>query len=153
MNKQPDFGNDLAALNENVTAAVDDVLQVLQQKRTVGNSGMPKRPEVGTKKQTTDLPIPLKAETEQPVATNVSRRQGSVGHLRLSRTFERVEPLENVTTRLRRKTIELLTEANLRQQLKKESPATRQDIIEAALGDWFRKHGYGGRLGKESSDT
>lgn len=51
--------------------------------------------------------------------------------------------LENVTTRLRRETNELLTEAALRQRLKKETPATRQDIVEEALQDWFRKHSYG----------
>jgi len=67
-------------------------------------------------------------------------------------TAERDEPLENVTTRLRRTTNELLTEAALRQRLKKESPSTRQDIVEAALGDWFRKHGYHSGQREEGDD-
>jgi hypothetical protein len=61
-------------------------------------------------------------------------------------------PLENVTTRLRQKTNELLTESALRQRLKKESPSTRQDIIEAALADWFRTHGYGRGRDEEAAE-
>lgn len=141
MNKKPDFGTDLALLNEHVAAEVGDVLQALEQKRTAS------RPTVVRKKEeppaepsqvTKDVATPQ----EQPAVTNAARRHRSPGRSRLAVSVEHEEPLENVTTRLRRKTNELLTEAALRQRLKKEFPATRQDIVEAALNDWFRKHGY-----------
>lgn len=49
---------------------------------------------------------------------------------------------ENVSLRLRPETNALLTEAALRQKLKKETPDTRQDIVDDAVQDWLRKHGY-----------
>lgn len=149
MNKQVDFGNDLAALHENVNASVGDVLEALQQKRVV------KRPEPGA--PPTEKPLEPTAtgevrDSSMPIATNQPRRQRPSSRSRLTPTIEREEPLENVTTRLRQKTNELLTESALRQRLKKESPSTRQDIIEAALGDWFRKHGYARGRDDEAAD-
>ena len=141
MNKQPDFGSDLATLNENVTAEVGDVLQALEQKRTASRPAIVrKKDEPGAEPRlvTADKTTP----PEQSAATSLPRRQRSSSRSRLAVSVEHDEPVENVTTRLRRKTNELLTEAALRQRLKKEHPATRQDIIEAALTDWFRKHGY-----------
>ena len=141
MNKQPDFGTDLATLNDNVTAEVGDVLQALEQKRTAS-----RRPIVSKKEEPAAEPPQVTADNttapEQPAATSSSRRPRSSSRSRLTVSIEHEEPVENVTTRLRRKTNELLTESALRQRLKKEHPATRQDIIEAALTDWFRKHGY-----------
>ena len=141
MNKQVDFGSDLAALHDNVNASVGDVLEALQQKRAI------KRPESAAKLE--EKPAePAATGEESPAASaepsvaSSPRRQRTSSRSRLTPTIERDEPLENVTTRLHRQTNELLTESALRQRLKKESPATRQDIIEAALGDWFRKHGY-----------
>lgn len=152
MNKQPDFGNDLANLNDSVTAAVGDVLQVLQQQRTASGSIVAKQAEVPPKNKTNDTSAVVEAEVEQPTAASSHRRQRTTSRSRLTPTVERDEPLENVTTRLRQKTNELLTEAALRQRLKKESPSTRQDIIEAALSDWFRKHGYRRSHAEDSRD-
>lgn len=50
--------------------------------------------------------------------------------------------LLNVTTRLTSDTNERLTEAALRQRLKKVTPATRQEIIEQAVQEWLTRHGY-----------
>jgi len=139
MNKQVDFGHDLAALQENVNASVGDVLEALQQKRVV------KRPEpVATPEEKAVEPTASGEEpaSSMPSVANQPRRQRTPSRSRLTPTIERDEPLENVTTRLRQPTNELLTEAALRQRLKKETPSTRQDIIETALHDWFRKHGY-----------
>jgi hypothetical protein len=151
MNKQVDFGNDLAALHDNVNTSVGDMLEALQQKRTV------KRPEPVTKPEekpaepgATGKESP--AASAEPLVASSPRRQRTLSRSRLTPMIERDEPLENVTTRLRQKTNELLTESALRQRLKKESPATRQDIIEAALGDWFRKHGYGRGRDEEIAD-
>lgn len=153
MNKQPDFGDDLANLNDNVTAAVGDVLQVLQQKRTNGNAVVVKQPDAAAKEEPKAASTLGIEETEQPVVASSPRRQRSANRSRLTPTVDHGEPLENVTTRLRQKTNELLTEAALRQRLKKESPSTRQDIIEVALSDWFRKHGYSRSHAEESADT
>lgn len=142
MNKRPDFGTDLETLNDSVTAEVGDVLQVLKQKRTARSSVAASEAEEPEK-------IPLeKAAREEGAPKETAapqrhmHRQRPARRSRLVPTINRDEPLENVTTRLRQRTNERLTEAALRQRLKKESPATRQEIVEAALGDWFRKHGY-----------
>lgn len=150
MNKQPDFGNDLAALNENVTAAVGDVLEALQQKRTAKASEASKKAEEQLVEPAASTE--LTSELNLPVAAPSPGRQRTSPRSRLAPTIERDEPLENVTTRLRQKTNELLTEAALRQRLKKVTPATRQDIVEAALHDWFRKHGYARGRDEEAAD-
>lgn len=140
MDKQPDFGNDLAALQDSVTAEVGDLLHVLQQKRSAVRS-----PTVKKEEPQVPQTIPAFSELDPsapPTVAPTPRRQRSLSRSRAVPAIERDEPLENVTTRLRQRTNELLTESALRQRLKKESPATRQDIVEAALGDWFRKHGY-----------
>lgn len=59
---------------------------------------------------------------------------------------------ENVTTRLASETNELLTAAALRQKLKGNRPDTRQDIIEEAVSEWLRRHGYDRRK-KELADA
>jgi hypothetical protein len=82
---------------------------------------------------------PPKAEAS---TSAIQRRQRPASRSRLTPIVENDEPLENITTRLRRTANELLTEAALRQRLKKESPSTRQDIVQEALEDWFRKRGY-----------
>lgn len=146
MNKEVDFGNDLAALNDNVNAAVGDVLQALQQKRT------PQQPAAKAEEQPTEAGKETPASPAEPPPASAPRRQRNSSRTRLTPTIERDEPLENVTTRLRQKTNELLTEAGLRQRLKKESPSTRQDIIEAALDDWFRRHGYARGRDEEIAD-
>jgi hypothetical protein len=141
MNKHLDFGNDLAALDENVNTAVGDVLQVLHHKRTARNQTIVRKEEDKPVVSTTSPD-----QTEVPAQTTDStapRRQRSQSRTRFSPIVERDEFLANVTTRLSLRTNELLTEVALRQRLKKNTPATRQDIIEAALVDWFRKHGYG----------
>jgi len=140
MNKQPDFGNDLAALQLSVTAEVGDVLHALQNKRSATRSPTikkeePQGPSSPPNANQLDGPAP---STGAPAP----RRSRPASRSRLVPAVDRDEPLENVTTRLRQRTNELLTEAALRQRLKKENPATRQDIVEAALCDWFRKQGY-----------
>lgn len=150
MNKRPDFGNDVATLNENVTAAVGDVLQVLQEKRSVSRPAIMKESDARPAEPTANTENPSALEAS-PVS-NPPRRQRSATRSRLATTIEQDEPLENITTRLRQKTNELLTEAALRQRLKKESPATRQSIVEAALTDWFRKHGYSRNRDEETVD-
>jgi len=50
--------------------------------------------------------------------------------------------LQNITTRLSPDTTLLLKRMVLQQQLKNHKPDTRQDIIEVALREWARRHGY-----------
>lgn len=151
MNKQTDFGNDLATLNDNVNAEVGDVLSALQQKRTASHPSLITK-ESPQPKAAADSTPNVGAPPESLATSSAPRRQRTAGRSRLALAVERDEPLENVTTRLRQKTNELLTEAALRQRLKKEFPSTRQDIVEAALGDWFRKHGYGRNRDEEISE-
>lgn len=152
MNKKPDFGNDLANLNDNVTAAVDDVLQVLQQKRTASRPDIAPREAVTPREQPDSATVVAPSESAKQTPSS-PRRQRFASRSRLVPEVDHDEPLENVTTRLRQKTNERLTEAALRQRLKKETPASRQDIIEAALTDWFRKHGYSRSQGEDSTNS
>jgi hypothetical protein len=52
------------------------------------------------------------------------------------------QTLVPLTTRIRRKTLRLLTEAHLRQKLDGRRPSTLQDIIEDALEGWLRSNKY-----------
>jgi hypothetical protein len=137
MNKKPDFGSDLAALSDNVAAEVGDVLKALREKKNAT------RPIITSKTQHDQEQSAVRVEKVMVAAVvEPPRIQRRTSRSQLKAASERDEVLENVTTRLRRQTNELLTEAALRQKLKKESPSTRQDIIEFALQEWFRKHGY-----------
>ena len=151
MNKQVDFGNDLAALHENVNASVGDVLEVLQRKRS-DKQPLPSLESAREPVASTQTADASAVTPPTPSVASQPRRQRTASRSHLLREMEREEPLENVTTRLRQRTNELLTEAALRQRLKKTAPSTRQDIIEAALADWFRKHGYARGREDESSD-
>ncbi len=47
-----------------------------------------------------------------------------------------------ITTRLQARTAEALRRAYLEQKLNRREPATQQEIIEAALQTWLRKHAF-----------
>jgi hypothetical protein len=47
-----------------------------------------------------------------------------------------------LTTRLQPKTADALRRAYLEQKLRRRAPDTQQEIVEAALVDWLRRHGY-----------
>jgi hypothetical protein len=68
-----------------------------------------------------------------------SRREGeTVRH----ESFMLPEPLVPLTTRIHSETADALRRAHLEQRLRRERPATQQDIVEAALSDWLREHQY-----------
>jgi hypothetical protein len=138
-----DFGADLASLTGGVESEVGDLLEVLQNKKrarikpasTTGGNHMT------TDTQTLEAGPQAAASEPAPQPSLEAPRKRSASRNR--EPIYRDEPvLKNVTTRLRRETNELLSESALRQQLKKETPATRQDILEEALQDWFKRHGY-----------
>jgi hypothetical protein len=47
-----------------------------------------------------------------------------------------------LTTRLQPKTANALRRAYLEQKLRRRLPATQQEIVETALSEWLRHHGY-----------
>jgi len=47
-----------------------------------------------------------------------------------------------LTTRLQPKTADALRRAYLEQKLRRQQPATQQEIVEAALVEWLNSHGY-----------
>ena len=136
--KRTDFAEDLGSLADDVKADVGDMLQVLRERRNPTcrrNTSLEAEPsETNVAKHA--------PETESSRSTEVTRC-ASAGGSRIKVLADAVVPLENVTTRLRVDTNELLSEAALRQKLAKRTPDTRQDIIEAALQLWFRTEGYG----------
>ena len=135
MSKAKDFSDDLADVSDKVSNDVDAILKIVRQKEDRGGDSPQQKPE--PKKVNTATP-----NSDSPPGPKTNKP-------RVAKTRSKPEPvladqvlLENVTTRLPRETNELLTEAALRQKLKKTEPSTRQAIVEAALQDWFRRNGY-----------
>jgi hypothetical protein len=142
MNKGDDMADELQTLSATVE---NDVGRYVQLLRHDARTAAPRSPR-SVKVTATNLPQTLEvrepAVGEPPDVPTRESRPRSEPRLRPKAQLAQPVILENVTTRLRRETNELLTEAALRQRLKKETPATRQDIVEEALQEWFRKRGY-----------
>ena len=140
--RMPDVGQDLASLATDVTAEVDDVLELLRQKRAGARKVLPMREAAvaptGPGDDESEPGASEPSSSDAPRKARAAPRQRT----KAAAAAEEEVVLQNVTTRLRRDTNELLTEAALRQKLKKVSPDSRQDIIEAALELWFRAEGY-----------
>lgn len=131
MNRRPDFASELVTLQSEVAADVGGILDAVKARKTVRTTTTDQ--EAGSTKQL--------AQPDEPrviPAREKSRRTRSADKLQVEQSVV----LDNVTTRLRRETNELLTEASLHQRLKKRSPATRQDIIEEAVHQWLCANGY-----------
>lgn len=140
MAERPDFGDDLSELSKDVSREVFDVLNAVKERKRASKVHGMKTIELSTATESDAASAPSEANPESSSALGSVRRASRAE--RRAATSERDVILENVTTRLSRTTNELLTEATLRQRLKKAVPATRQDIIEEALGDWLKRHGY-----------
>lgn len=123
---RPSFSDDLRAIQGEVEADVGTILEIAKRER----GSRPLGPE-SNQSFTADKPA-------------ADRRSHRTRKQAPAQRPEQSDPpvLQNVTTRLSRETNLLLTEAALRQRLKRVTPATRQDIIEAALLLWLRETGY-----------
>jgi hypothetical protein len=134
MSKAKDFSEDLAIVSKAVATDVDTIVKIVRQK------------DAGEGEKQHSLSIDEPPIHDVPAAVSPTPPASSQRTLRPRKSNVAVPPegipLDNVTTRLRRDTNERLTEAALRQKLKKERPNTRQDIIEEALQEWLRRHGY-----------
>ncbi len=135
MSKAKDFSEDLAIVSKAVASDVDAIVKIVRQK------------DAGEGESHEPLPLAAPIIPDMPSAASsvtprtMNQRTMRVRKSNLPAPVEGI-PLDNVTTRLRRDTNELLTEAALHQKLKKVHPNTRQDIIEEALQDWLRRHSY-----------
>lgn len=47
-----------------------------------------------------------------------------------------------ITTKLRRRTYHALRRAYLQQKLRHRTPATQQEIVESAVGEWLTRNGF-----------
>lgn len=126
--RRPDFTEDLSGIQEDVVNDVGKILALANSTR---------REAVG---DATPAPTPAREIASQP--PRVRARHGNKTTPAKSDVAHEPAILVNVTTRLSHRTNELLTEAALRQRLKKKSPASRQDITETALQEWFERNGY-----------
>jgi hypothetical protein len=134
MSKAKDFSEDLANVSKAVATDVDAIVKIVREKTGEGEKQEPNNARDQTNQVAPPAVVPASPcassqRTLRPRKSNVASVAEGV-------------PLENVTTRLRRDTNERLTEAALRQKLKKDRPNTRQEIIEEALQDWLRRQGY-----------
>jgi len=136
MSRPTDFSSDLAVVSETVKTDVDAIIKLVRQKdaKEGDSRPLPIQSDQSTNPRTTDQIQVLQSKPSRHCASRVRTVS--------DQSLEEQVVLANVTTRLRRETNERLTEVALRQKLKKEDPATRQDIIEAALQEWFQRHGY-----------
>lgn len=131
MNKAPGFTSDLVAMQDEMKA-VAEILEAT--KRTPSTKVL----DLGPTSLSASASPTVKPAVK--TASQASRRRPvqAVLPAALSSSSAR----KNVTTRLSPETDQLLTEAALRQKLKHASPNTRQDIIEIAVGEWLKRHGY-----------
>lgn len=140
MSKRGDFSAELDAVSTTVERDVGAFMKLVGGQRAENpTSGVPRKGEASADKQGPSAV----AESTTARQTRIAARPRS--RRQTSPAADEPVVLVNVTTRLARETNELLTDAALRQRLEKKAPATRQDIVEAALQDWFRRHGYGRR--------
>jgi hypothetical protein len=126
MDDRGSFATELVNLKNDIADDVGGILKVVQERKT---------------------PKALKGNSsqEEPVMTKPDGEE--VMPLPQRRPQPRKKPdepmiMENVTTRLSREINERLTEAALRQKLKKVEPDTRQGIIEAAVREWLKRQQY-----------
>lgn len=142
MNKPKDFSTDLEILSQSVESEVGTIIEAIKENKAKQSS-----PPDSSQAATT-LPGPSEHQSEAQNSSSertTDFRRSTPGRMRPRQRptlADQVEVLHNVTTRLRRDTNELLTEAALKQRLRKELPASRQDIVEDALREWFRRRGY-----------
>jgi hypothetical protein len=139
MNDENSFDDELAAVATQVDEEVGNVVHFL---RTGGSAGTKSTPAAEARATAVD-PVPQTQGPPDPAEP--SGPQNSQRGIRISRAKPVVAarpPRENVTTRLPSDTNLRLTEAALRQKLKKHKPDSRQEIIDEALQDWLAKHGY-----------
>ena len=119
------FGDELKSLTDDVSNDVAEILKLAKSSR-----------------DKSELP----AETRKPLVHATGNQQAKNNRQqnpnRKSQDQAANELRENVTTRLTRHTNELLTEASLRQKLKKVKPDSRQDIIECAILEWLKRHDF-----------
>lgn len=126
------FGDELQTLKDEVNNDVGEILKLAKSHRCSRIVPTSARSNVVSKITTEQqefpegarIPLgkPTTSHVDQPMAGNQTR--------------------QNITTRVGQQTHELLTEAALRQKLKKLKPDSRQDIIETALLEWFQRNLY-----------
>ena len=140
MRNRGDFAEDIAATKARTDEEVANLLKLVNDEpaMTASNS----RPIRNSEPEKTAA-----AKREPKIATPSDRQLEAPtrgpSRSRIRVTEDEKVVLENVTTRLPRDVNEFLTEAALRQRLKKSKPDTRQEIIEQALRQWFFAEGYG----------
>ena len=128
MDKPTGFQSDLAAMHDEMQQ-VAKMLEVTRPKAAAKTVDVAPGAPVADASATAPRVTPSRPRKRPPVAPPPAVPQ---------RSRDRA----NVTTRLSAETNELLTEAALRQKLKRVAPNTRQDIIETAVCQWLAQQGY-----------
>lgn len=100
---------------------------------------------------------PLPAESVKTIETSVGGRDDQKPADKKAKTQRRASPrqdhapeptdvlnqmLVSVTNRFQHRTAQALKRAHLERKLKNIQPNTQQEIIEIAVQDWLRDHGY-----------
>lgn len=126
MAERNSFAGELITLQNDIADDVGGILKVVKEQK------LPKS-KPASPPESSDV-----ASSNAPNG-EIERRQRRASH---RPKHDESAIMENVTTRLSRETNERLTEAALRQKLKKLEPDTRQGIIEAAVREWLKREHY-----------
>src|SRR5436305_1522416 len=140
MDNRSDFEGDLEAVKDDIETNVAEILQVLGSRQESANPANYRRAERAENSRESTLVVGdgFSASHTDKMKTPKRRADSQPEPIAV------LSPMVNITTRLSITTNNLLTEAALRQRLKKVSPCTRQAILEAALKAWLHKNGYSG---------
>ena len=133
MSRKADFSNDLDAISATVERDVGAFMKLVRE----GTEPLQKEPTLDRDANWTKSQQIGELDAKNPLPATTKRPGRQRSKARPKPNVPESVALVNVTTRIRRETNELLTEAALRQRLAKKTPDTRQDIIEAALQEWF----------------
>jgi hypothetical protein len=128
----PQFGDELQTLKDEVNNDVGEILKLAK------SHAAPKIVPTSTKSSViTKIAVDQRESQEE-----LKMRPVKPTTLPADQHVERHQTRQNITTRVCQQTNELLSEAALRQKLKKLKPDSRQDIIETALFEWFQRNLY-----------
>lgn len=132
MDKAKDFAGDLAELKASID--VTDVLTALKESRTASGD----KPPAASNPKTEGAARPPRATTPKAVA-ELPRKAPPKVVPAATQTFK------NVTTKLTPETKEKLRQAAHLQHAYGREPRTEYGIVNQAVEDWLKRHGYSRR--------
>lgn len=140
MSKRPDFGVDLNQVKLDVRENVSDILTAAKERVAQRNLSPTSQHE-----RVSHTP-----PREVPESKNIVRTQPTPKQATRPAAKER-EVFQNVTTKLTPETKKRLRQAARLQEAHEREPHTEYAIVNEAVQQWLKRHGYGGRWKSEEA--